>query len=58
MIKYIRGDNMAMKEGTKQIPLRIDSSLKLALEIEAYKQGRSLNNLLTQIIKEYLNAKK
>jgi len=49
---------MAMKEGTKQIPLRIDSSLKLALEIEAYKQGRSLNNLLTQIIKEYLNAKK
>lgn len=49
---------MVMKEGTQVITFRVEGQLKLALEIEAYKQGRSLNNLLTQIVKEYLKAKK
>lgn len=48
---------MVMKEGTQVITFRVEGQLKLALEIEAHKQGRSLNNLLTQIVKEYLKAK-
>ena len=49
---------MAMKEGTQTITFRIPGELKLQIEIEAAKQGRSVNNLLTQIVKEYLKAKK
>lgn len=43
---------------TQVITFIVEGQLKLALEIEAHKQGRSLNNLLTQIVKEYLKAKK
>ena len=39
-------------------PFLLFIHIKLTLEIEAHKQGRSLNNLLTQIVKEYLKAKK
>ena len=49
---------MVMKEGTQTITFRIPGELKLQIEIEAAKQGRSVNNLLTQIVKEYLKAKK
>lgn len=50
---------MAMKEGTKTLSLRISAELKFELEKEAFKQGRSVNNLLTKIISDYLqNAKK
>ena len=49
---------MAMREGTQTITFRIPGELKLQIEIEAAKQGRSVNNLLTQIVKEYLKAKK
>lgn len=49
---------MVMKEGTQIITFRIPGELKLQIEIEASRQGRSVNNLLTQIVKEYLNEKK
>ena len=50
---------MAMKEGTQTITFRIPGELKLQIEIEAAKQGRSVNNLLKQIVTEYLtNPKK
>lgn len=48
---------MVMKEGTQIITFRIPGELKLQIEIEASRQGRSVNNLLTQIVKEYLNEK-
>ena len=50
---------MVMKEGTKPIYLRVSSELKLQIEMEATRQGRSVNNLITYIIVEYLkNPKK
>ena len=50
---------MVMKEGTQTITFRIPQELKLQIEIEAVKQGRSVNNLLKQIVIEYLkNPKK
>lgn len=48
-----------MKEGTQTITFRIPEELKLQIEIEAARQGRSVNNLLKQIVIEYLkNPKK
>lgn len=49
---------MVMKEGTQTITFRIPGDIKLQIEIEAAKQGRSVNNLLTQIVKEYLKQPK
>ena len=50
---------MVMKEGTQTITFRIPGELKLQIEIEAARQGRSVNNLLKQIVIEYLkNSKK
>lgn len=48
-----------MKEGTQAITFRIPGELKLQIEIEAARQGRSVNNLLKHIVTEYLkNPKK
>ena len=49
---------MVMKEGTQTITFRIPGELKLQIEIEAAKQGRSVNNLLKQIVTEYLKSSK
>lgn len=50
---------MVMKEGTQTITFRIPGELKLQIEIEAARQNRSVNNLLKQIVTEYLkNPKK
>ena len=50
---------MVMKEGTKPIYLRVPQELKLQIEMEAVRQGRSVNNLITYIVVEYLkNVKK
>lgn len=49
---------MVMKEGTKPIYLRVPEELKLRVEMEAIKQGRSVNNLITYIIVEYLKNQK
>ena len=50
---------MVMKEGTQTITFRIPGELKLQIENEAARQGRSVNNLLKQIVIEYLkNPKK
>jgi predicted HicB family RNase H-like nuclease len=47
-----------MKEGTQTITFRIPGELKLQIEIEAARQGRSVNNLLKQIVAEYLKQPK
>ena len=49
---------MVMKEGTQTITFRIPGELKFQIEIEAVKQGRSVNNLLKQIVVEYLKNQK
>jgi len=49
---------MVMKEGTKTLSLRIPGELKFAIEKEAVKQNRSVNNLITFIIKEYFENQK
>ena len=49
---------MVMKEGTKTLSLRISGELKFEIEKEAVKQNRSVNNLITYIIKEYFEAEK
>lgn len=46
---------MVMKEGTKSIYLRVPEQLKFRIEMEAAKQGRSVNNLLTYVLTQYLN---
>lgn len=45
---------MPMKEGTKVITFRVEEQLKLQIEIEAVRQGRSVNNLLKYIVEGYL----
>lgn len=47
-----------MKEGTKTLSLRIPGGLKFEIEKEAVKQNRSVNNLLTHIIKQYFENEK
>jgi predicted HicB family RNase H-like nuclease len=49
---------MVMKEGTQTITFRIPGELKLQIEIEAARQGRSVNNLLKQVVTEYLKHPK
>lgn len=49
---------MVMKEGTQTITFRIPPELKLRIEIEASRQGRSVNNLLKFIVEEYLKGAK
>ena len=49
---------MTMKEGTKTLSLRIPGELKFEIEKEAVRQNRSVNNLLTHIIKEYFKRPK
>ena len=49
---------MVMKEGTKTLSLRIPGELKFEIEKEAVKQNRSVNNLLTHIIKQYFETEK
>ena len=49
---------MVMKEGTKTIIMRVPEELKLRIEIEAVRQGRSVNNLLKYIVEEYLKMQK
>ena len=49
---------MVMKEGTKTIIMRVPEELKLRIEMEALKQGRSVNNFLKYITEEYLRNEK
>ena len=49
---------MVMKPGTQAITFRISSELKFEIEKEAHKQGRSVNNLLTKIVSDYLKNQK
>ena len=49
---------MVMKEGTKTIIMRVPEELKLRIEMEAMKQGRSVNNFLRYITEEYLRGEK
>ena len=45
---------VAMKEGTKTITFRIPEELKFAIECQAFKENRSVNNFLQNIVAEYL----
>lgn len=47
-----------MKEGTKTIVMRVPEELKLRIEMEAMRQGRSVNNFLKYITEEYLRDEK
>ena len=49
---------MVMRKGTKPILMRVPEELKLRIEMEAVRQGRSVNNLLTYIVVEYLKNEK
>ena len=49
---------MVMKEGTKTIIMRVPEELKLRIEMEALRQGRSVNNFLKYITEEYLRDEK
>ena len=49
---------MVMKEGTKTIVMRVPEELKLRIEMEAMRQGRSVNNFLKYITEEYLRDEK
>ena len=49
---------MVMKEGTKTVIMRVPQELKLRIEMEAVRQGRSVNNLLSYIVTEYLKNEK
>ena len=49
---------MVMKKGTQVITLRVSEETKLRIEMEATRQGRSVNNLLTYIVVEYLKNEK
>ena len=45
---------LVMKAGTRTLSLRIDEATKLRLEMIALQQGRSVNNLLNFIIKDFI----
>lgn len=49
---------MVMKKGTQSIYLRVPQELKLQIEMEAARQGRSVNNLVSYIVTEYLKKQK
>ena len=49
---------MVMKKGTQVITLRVSEETKLRIEMEATRQGRSVNNFLQYIIEEYLKGEK
>lgn len=49
---------MVMKEGTKTITFRVDSETKFAIEMAAHAENRSVNNWITNIIKNYLKEQK
>jgi predicted HicB family RNase H-like nuclease len=48
---------MVMKEGTQSIYVRVPKELKLQIEMEATRQGRSVNNFITYVMIEYLKEK-
>ena len=45
---------MVMKDGTKSIYLRVPEQLKFRIEMEAARQGRSVNNLIAYAMTQYL----
>lgn len=49
---------MTSKDGTKIITLRTDEQTKFQIEVEAHRQGRSVNNFLNFIVKQYLEGEK
>jgi hypothetical protein len=49
---------MVMKEGTKAITFRVPEELKLQIEMQAFKENRSVNNFLQYVVKEYLETQK
>lgn len=48
---------MTCKPGTKVITIRTNEQLKFQIELEASRQGRSVNNFLNFVIKDYIEKK-
>ena len=46
---------MVMREGTKVITVRLPEEDKLRIEMQAYKENRSVNNFIVNVMKEYLD---
>lgn len=45
---------MVMKLGTKVITVRLPEEDKLRIEMQAYKENRSVNNFIVNILKQYI----
>lgn len=55
MLKYIRGDIMAISKNNTRTLITIPKELKKQLEEIAKKDNRSFNNLVVKILKDYVN---
>lgn len=44
-----------MKEGTKVITVRLQEADKLRIEMAAYKENRSVNNFIVNVVKQYID---
>lgn len=49
---------MSKKEDTINLTLRIPISIKLRIEIEAYKEKRTVNGYINNLLQEYFNQQK
>lgn len=49
---------MNKKEDTINLTLRIPISIKLRIEIEAYKENRTVNSYINNLLKEYFDKPK
>ena len=47
-----------MRKGTKTISFRVPEELKLQIEMQAFKENRSVNNFLQYIAKEYVEKER
>ena len=49
---------MNKKEDTINLTLRIPISIKLRIEMEAYKSNRTVNSYINNLLKEYFDQQK
>jgi predicted HicB family RNase H-like nuclease len=49
---------MAKKEDTINLTLRIPISIKLRVEMEAYKENRTVNSYVNNLLKEHFDKQK
>lgn len=49
---------MKTKESTETLTLRVPTSVKLQIEMEANKDGRTINSWVNKILREYFENEK